>query len=90
MTGKKFWKMRKRKLKTSRKALGMTIGLTGNGCTHVTIVFGVLHIMSVLAVARCTTNAVAQICKILSHPSKCILICGRRGKGKGHHFMSRV
>ena len=55
-----------------------------------TIIFGVLHIMSVLAVARHAANAVAQICKMLSSPSKCVLICGCKCKGKGHYFMSRV
>ena len=54
------------------------------------IIFGVLHMMSVLAVARRAANAVAQLCKKLSHPSKRILICGRNCKGKGHHVMSRV
>ena len=33
--------------------------------------FRVLHIMSVLAVAKHTGNAVVQKCKVLSHPSNC-------------------
>ena len=45
--------------------------------------------MSVLAVARFAVNAVAQLCKMLSRPSKCILI-GCKCKGKGHDVMSRV
>ena len=55
-----------------------------------TIIFGVLCIMSVLAIARRAANAVGQICKILSRPSKCVLICGCKYKGKGYHVMSRV
>ena len=54
------------------------------------IVFGVLCIMSILASARHAANAVAQICKILSRPNKCILICGCKCKGKDLHFISRV
>ena len=46
--------------------------------------------MSVLSAAGRAANAVAQICKVFSHPSKCILICGHKHKGKGHHFMSRL
>ena len=55
-----------------------------------TIVFGVLCIVYVLVVARCAANAVAQLCKIVSHPSKCILTCGCNYKDKGHHVVSRV
>ena len=55
-----------------------------------TIVFGVSHIMSVLAVAKHATNAVAQESRVLNRPSKCVLICGCRYKGKGHHITSRV
>ena len=55
-----------------------------------TIVFGALHMMSVLAVARRTANTVVQLFKILSRPSKCILICGCSHKDKDDHVMSRV
>ena len=54
------------------------------------IFFGVLHIISILAVAKHATNEVAQLCKMLSCPSKCVLICRCKYKGKGHHVMSRV
>ena len=46
--------------------------------------------MSILAAAKCTANAVAQKCKVLSHPSKCVLICGCKLQSKGHHVLSRV
>ena len=54
-----------------------------------TVVFGVLHII-VLVAAKCATNAVVQIWKMLSYPSKCVLICGRKYKVKGLHLISRV
>ena len=44
----------------------------------------------VLVAARCTTNAVVQLCKIVSRPSKYILTCRRNCKGKGHHVVIRV
>ena len=70
----------------------MTRGLTGNELyTYVyNHFFGVLCKMSVLVAARCIANAVAQICKMLSHPSKCVLIFRRKYIGKGHHVISRV
>ena len=46
--------------------------------------------MSVLAIARRAGNAVAQICKVLSHPSECVLICGDKCKYKGYHVLNRV
>ena len=55
-----------------------------------TISFGVLRMICVLVVDRCTANVVAQLCKIVSRPSKCILTCGHNCKGKGHHVVSRV
>ena len=55
-----------------------------------TIVFGVLHIICILVVARHTANAVEQLSKIISHPSKCVLTCGHNGKVMGHHVASRV
>ena len=55
-----------------------------------TVVFGVLRMMSVLVIARRTANAVLLLCEIISHPSKCVLICGCSYKGKGHYIMSRV
>ena len=55
-----------------------------------TIFFGVLHMMSVLAIARHAANAVAQICKMLSHPSKCILFCEQKCKGKAFHLVNKV
>ena len=57
---------------------------------HVSIIFGVLHMMCVLVAARLTANAVLQLCKMVSHPSKCILTCWCNCKGKGHHMISRV
>ena len=54
------------------------------------IVFGVLRMMCVLVAARHAANAVVQLCKMLSHPSKCVLTCGRKYKGKGHYVLSRV
>ena len=53
------------------------------------VVLRVLCIV-VLVGARCTTNAMAQKCKVLHHPIKCVLICGCKYKVKGHHIMSRV
>ena len=44
----------------------------------------------VLVVARHAANAVVQLYKMLSRPSKCILTCGCNCKGKGHHVVSRV
>ena len=41
-----------------------------------TAIFRVLCRMSVLTIAKCAANAVAQKCKVLSHLSKCVLICG--------------
>ena len=67
----------------SRKALRMMIGLSWSDFMNVSIVFGVLQIMSVLAVARCTANTVVQIYKKLSHPNKCIFIFRCNCKGKG-------
>ena len=54
-----------------------------------TVIFRVLCII-VLVAAKCAANAVAQKCKVLSCPSKCILICGCKCKGKGLHLKSRV
>ena len=92
LIGRKFMKIEeKKKLKSSRKALEITRGLTRDDCMHVcTIIFWVLRTMSVLAVAKRAANAVVQKCRVLSHPSKCILICRCRCKGKGHHIMYRV
>ena len=39
-------------------------------------IFGVLRMMCVLVAARHAVNAMAQLCKIVSRPSKCILTCG--------------
>ena len=55
-----------------------------------TIVFRVLHMICVLVVTRHAANAVAQLCKIVRHPRKCVLICRCNCKGKGHHVVSRV
>ena len=55
-----------------------------------TIVFGVLHMICVLVAARQTVNAVAQLCTVVSRPSKCVLICGCNCKGKGHFVVLRV
>ena len=55
-----------------------------------TIIFGVLHMMSVLAVARRAANAMVQICKMLCRPSKCVLICGHKCKDQGNHVVGRV
>ena len=44
----------------------------------------------VLVVTRHAANAVAELCKMVSHPSKCILTYGHNCKGKGHHVASRV
>ena len=54
-----------------------------------TVIFRVLHII-VLVVAKHIANAVAQKCIVLSHPSKCILICGCECKDKSLHLKSRV
>ena len=54
------------------------------------IIFRVLRIVSVLAVAKCTANTVVQKCKVLSHPSECVLICGRKCQSKGHYVPIRV
>ena len=53
------------------------------------VILGVLR-MIVLVAAKCAANAVVQIYKVLSHPSKCILICGCKCKGKGLHLISKV
>ena len=71
--GKKFWKMRREKIEELQKGSLDDEVPQGIIVCMCSIVFGVLH-MSVLAVARRTVNAVAQICKMLSHPGKCILI----------------
>ena len=44
----------------------------------------------VLVVARRTANTVAQLYKMVSHPSKCVLTSGCNCKGKGDHVVSRV
>ena len=46
--------------------------------------------MCVLVAARCIANAVAQLRKIGSCPSKYILPCWCNCKGKGHHIVIRV
>ena len=46
--------------------------------------------MCVLVAARRAANAVAQLCKMLSRPSKCVLTCRCNHKGKGRHVVSRV
>ena len=46
--------------------------------------------MSVLVAAKHAANAVAQNCKVLSRPSKCVLICGCKCQIKGHYVLSRV
>ena len=53
------------------------------------VTFRVLR-MIVLVATKCAANAVAQKCKVLSHPSKCILICGCKYQNKAHHVLSRV
>ena len=35
-----------------------------------------LRTVSVLAVAKCAANAVAQNCEVLSHPGKCVIVFG--------------
>ena len=70
-------------------ALVITRGLIGNDCMHVYSHFRVLHII-VLVAAKHATNAVVQKCKVLSHPSKCVLICGCKCKGKGFYLKIRV
>ena len=54
-----------------------------------TVILGVLHII-VLVAAKRAANAMAQICKVLSCPSKCVLIYGCNHKGKGLYLKSRV
>ena len=44
----------------------------------------------VLVVARYAANAVAQLCKMVSHSSKFVLTCRHNCKGKGHHIVIRV
>ena len=44
----------------------------------------------VLDVARCAANAVVQLYKMVSFPSKCILTCGCNCEGKGHHVVSSI
>ena len=55
-----------------------------------TIIFGVLRMMSVLAVAKQAANAVVQNYKMVSFPSKCALICECKFKGKGLNLVNRV
>ena len=50
------------------------------------VTFRALHIMSVLVAAKHAANAVVQKCKVLSRPSKCVLICGCKYQSKGHMF----
>ena len=40
------------------------------------VTFRALHTISVLVAAKCAANAVAQNFKVLSCPSKCVLILG--------------
>ena len=54
------------------------------------VTFRALRIMSVLVAAKCAANAVAQKCKVLSRPSKCVLIFGCKCQSKGHYILSRV
>ena len=65
-------------------------GLTGDDCTYMYNCFFWVLCIIVLVVAKCAANAVAQICKVLSCPSKCILICGCKYIGKGLHLISRM
>ena len=53
------------------------------------VILGVLRII-VLVIAKCTANAVVQICKVLSHPSKYVLICGRKCQSKVYYVLSSV
>ena len=54
------------------------------------VTFWALCIMSVLVAAKRAANAVAQNCKVLSRPSKCVLICGCKCQSKGHHILGRM
>ena len=56
---------------------------------HVYNCFWDLHMMCVLVAARHTANIAAQLCKIVSCLSKCVLTCGHNCKGKGHHVVSK-
>ena len=56
---------------------------------HVYSHFMVLH-MIILVAAKRAANAVAQKWKVLSCPSKCILICRCKCQSKGHNIISRV
>ena len=53
------------------------------------VTFRVLD-MSVLAVAKHVTNAVAQKCKVLICLSKCALVCRCKYQIKGHHILRRL
>ena len=55
-----------------------------------TVIFRVLCIMNVLVAAKHAANAVAQKCKVLSRPSKFILICRWKCQSKGHYIINRV
>ena len=54
-----------------------------------TVVLVILCII-VLVATKHAANAVVQICKVLSHPSKSVLIFGHKHKGEGLHLISRV
>ena len=54
------------------------------------VIFRALCIVSVLAADKHAANAVAQKCKVLSCPSKCVLICRHKYQSKGHHVLSKV
>ena len=54
------------------------------------VTFRALRTMSVLVAAKHAANVVVQDCKVLSHPSKCILIFGCKYKSKGHYILIRV
>ena len=55
-----------------------------------TIIYVVLCMICVLVAATHAGNSVTQLCKMVSHPSKCVLTCRHNCKGKGHHVVSRV
>ena len=46
--------------------------------------------MSVLVAVKHVVNAVAQNCKVLSRPSKCVLILGQKYQIYGNYVFTRV
>ena len=81
---------KRKKLKNFRMALGVTKVWQGMIVHMCTIVFWVLNMICVLVVAGRAVNAVAQLCKMVSHPSKCVLTFRCNCKGQGHHVVSKV